>query len=239
MANQVRKIASSIYTAIGKTYLLPILRKEWKRGIVKRNERPVEYAFAMKWVSKIYPTEILDVGPGKSSWPHLIAECGIHITAIDKIEGFWTGTFVNRHYYILNDDITKPKIKKQFDMITCISVLEHIPNHQAAMRGMFGLLRPGGYIILTVPYNEEQYVENIYKHPGAAYGGDFTFICQVFSRREIELWLDQNHGTIVEQEYYDSFTGDLWTFGKRRYPPRKVDKGEKTHLTCLLIQKTQ
>jgi SAM-dependent methyltransferase len=38
-----------------------------------------------------------------------------------------------------------------FDLITCISVLEHIPDAMAALRRMWGFLRPGGRLYLTVP----------------------------------------------------------------------------------------
>jgi len=44
-------------------------------------------------------------------------------------------------------------------------------------------------------------------------------------------------GRIVRQEFYEIFTGDFWTFGERIYPPRKVSKVDKHHLTAILIQK--
>jgi predicted SAM-dependent methyltransferase len=48
-----------------------------------------------------------------------------------------------------------------FDLITCISVLEHIPTDKEAVASMWSLLRPGGRLILTVPcmaYPLEQYI---------------------------------------------------------------------------------
>lgn len=38
-----------------------------------------------------------------------------------------------------------------FDLITCVSVLEHIPEDEAAVRTMWSLLRPGGRLLLTLP----------------------------------------------------------------------------------------
>ena len=38
-----------------------------------------------------------------------------------------------------------------FDLITCISVLEHIPQDKAVTETMWSLLRPGGKLILTLP----------------------------------------------------------------------------------------
>ena len=66
-------------------------------------------------------------------------------------------------------------------------------------------------MILTFPYNEEQYVDNVYKLPGAGYGQNEPFICQVYSRKEIDQWMQENKGRMVDQEYYEVFTGDHWT----------------------------
>lgn len=233
-----------LYKILARWYLYLLLRSEWKtsvrRGLADKNinERPIEFGFALKWLSKIYPAEVLDVGSGTTAWPHVMANCRISVTAIDKIKGYWKGDFFNRHYYIISDDITKPKIKKQFDLITCLSVVEHIPNHKKAINEMIKLLKPGGHLVLTFPYNEKQYIDNVYKLPDAGYGQNSPYICQVFSRKEIDAWLKENPAKIIDQEYYEIFSGDLWTFGERIYPPRKAKKGERCHLTCILIQKT-
>jgi len=235
----IKKTLDRWYRILGGWYLIPTLKSEWRRSAFKKiNERAIEFGFALKWLSKICPGDVLDVGSGKSAWPCTMVDCGFHVTAIDKIQGYWAKEFVNRHYYVINDDITKPKIMKQFDLITCISVLEHIPNHKAAIKGMFKLLKPGGYLILTIPYNEKQYIDNVYKLPGAGYGQDASWICQVFSRSQLDAWLNENPGKIIEQKYYQIFNGDFWTFGERIYPPLEVKKQEKCHLTCVVIQKT-
>jgi len=226
-----------LYRTLGRLYLAPMLLLEWKRQPYDSiNERSIEYGFALKWLSRICPAEVFDVGPGQSAWPQIMAKCGFRVTAIDKVTGYWKSGYFNRHFYVMNDDITNPKTTKQFDFITCISVLEHIPNHQDAVSGMFKLLKPGGHLLLTIPYNEKQYIGNVYKLPGAGYGQNFPHICQVYSRKEIDAWLRENQGEIIEQEYYRIFSGDFWTFGKRIYPPGKIKNREKCHLTCLLIQ---
>jgi len=178
-----------LYKNLDRLYLSPILISEWKKPLFNfKNERPIEYGFVFKCLAKIYPQEILDVGTGKSALPHLLATCGFRVTAIDKIKDYWKDGLFNRHYYIVNDDITNPKIEKQFDFITCISVLEHIPNHKAAVRGIFKLLKPKGYLLLTFPYNEEQYVDNAYNLPEAGYGQNLPYVCQIFSQKEIDYY---------------------------------------------------
>jgi SAM-dependent methyltransferase len=76
--------------------------------------------------------------------------------------GFWGGVIGQAPY-----------APASFDLITCISVLEHIPEDQAALRTMWALLRPGGRLILTLPCMSapmEQYIsQNQYGvlEPGA------------------------------------------------------------------------
>jgi SAM-dependent methyltransferase len=224
-----------LYATGAGLYLTPLLRSEWQKTPEYINERPVEYSFALESLSEICPAEVLDVGPGATAWPHIMATCGWRVTAIDEELNYWKGDYFNRHFYVLRDDVTKPKIKQRFDFITCISVLEHIPDHQSAMKGIFRLLKPGGHVVVTFPYNEERYVENVYALPGAGYGKDAPYKCQVFSRKEIDTWLQENGARILRQEYYQIFDGELWTFGRRIYPPRKVDKDQKHHLTCILM----
>jgi SAM-dependent methyltransferase len=238
----VRNTVLRLYAIVGRLFLLPLLYLEFRyqkpAGRAACNERPVEYMFALKWLTRVCPRVVLDVGPGRSAWPDIVAKCGFHVTAIDKVKGYWRGDFFNRHYYVKNQDVTRPTLARSFDLITCLSVLEHIPDHHRAMEGMFRLLKPGGHLVLSFPYNEDRYVDDVYRQPGVAYGRDYGFICQVYSRKQIDDWLREGRGRIVEQVYYEVFTGPLWAFGERICPPREVQKEQRHHLTCLVIQRT-
>jgi hypothetical protein len=49
-----------------------------------------------------------------------------------------------------------------FDLITCVSVLEHIPDDGSALRAMLAMLKPGGTLVITVPCMAratEQYID--------------------------------------------------------------------------------
>lgn len=220
-------------------HLTRILLREYKAQVVgEPGERAVEYAFMFKYLSKICPSKVLDVGPGQSAFPSLLAYCGFHVTAVDKKTGYWKEPLQNRHFLVIEDDITNPQVKERYDMITCVSTLEHIPDHLLAVKGMFSLLNPGGHLALTAPYNEGRYVTNVYALPEAGYGQNYPFVCQVFSRKEIDAWLRENHATVVDQEYWDVFTGVLWTFGKY-HTPKESSRHEPHHLTCILFQKNQ
>jgi SAM-dependent methyltransferase len=201
------------------------------------NERPVEWRFLFDQLSKITPESVLDVGSGNTAVPHMLRNCGFVVTAADNIKDYWKEDVFNRHYYILNDDITRTKIENTFDVVCCISVLEHIAACDEAVRNMSLLLRPAGHLLLTFPYNDTIYCRNVYDLPGAGYGKGFPFICQVFSRADLDRWSAEYGLTLVCQEYWQIFTGDLWTFGTRLYPPREVTRAERHHLTCVALRK--
>jgi predicted SAM-dependent methyltransferase len=163
--------------------------------------------------------------------------CGFLVTSIDNISDYWPVGMINRHYYVINDDITSTRLKPTFDLITCISVLEHIKDYTAAIKSMFSLLRPEGHLILTFPYNEKNYVKNVYELPGSGVKEEYPFITQVFSSNELSTWTEENDGIILEQEYWRFFTGEYWTFGDMICPPIQVDKNEDHQISCVLIQK--
>jgi SAM-dependent methyltransferase len=237
---RVRRSAEAAYDTACRLLLGPRLYFEWRRPRYPRpNERPVEFAFAFRWLSEIQPGSVLDVGTGKTAWPDLVANCGIRVTAVDEIRGYWSGGFFNRHYHVLHDDITRTRLTGPYDMVTCLSVIEHIDDHEAAFSGMHSLLGPGGHLVLTFPYCETRFVENVYREPGssATAGGADGRLCRVYSRREVERWLAGSRARIVAQEYWKVFSGELWTLGERLPRPHRVTRDEPHHLTCLLIRK--
>ena len=132
----------------------------------------LKLVFYLKHFSKIYPKRVLDVGTGVSSLPHIIRYCGSLVTSIDNFKDYWTDEAINRHFHVINEDINNPDTTKKFDLITCISVLEHIENAEKAVCNMFNLLNPKGYLILTFPYTENKYYANVYQENGSSYGQD-------------------------------------------------------------------
>jgi len=226
------KLLTQIYNRIGAMYLSPLLKVEQnKRPFPEINERAIEYGFALTYIQALCTGSILDVGSGRSSWPHLLSVCGYDVKAVDKSSRF------NRHYNIDHADITHTWISGYYQFITCISTLEHISDHRKAMLNMWMLLEYGGYLILTFPYNERFYHRNIYEHLCAGYGQTADFITQVFSREEINNWLFDTTFEIVAQEYYQVFTGGMWTMGKRIVPGKMTTTDKPHHLTCILLQK--
>jgi len=230
------KVISKVVAFPARAYLNYVTRWEWLHSTdLEINERIIEYGFALNHILRMYPRTVLDVGSGKTAFPSVLAGCGFRVTAIDNQAEYWGGDFFNRHYYIIRDDITKSKLTGKFDVITCISTLEHIVGYREAVGGMFQLLNDNGCIIVTVPHNNEQYVSDVHE-----LGYDtrkWSYICQVFSQRNVEEWAEENDGVIIEQEYYKVWSGRLWSSGERIKPPQKVASEEEHQLTCIVMGK--
>jgi len=234
----LKQQVARLYYKAAQLPMSPVLRYEWsKRDQRRMNERPLEYAFTLTCLSELCPERVLDVGTGTTAWPQLLANCGYNVTAIDEGNSYWAHRVTNRHHYVLRDDITNPSIEGGFDTVTCVSVIEHVRDHEAAIRGIRSLLNPGGHAIVSVPYDERRFIDNVYALPGVSYGVDAAYVCRVYSRREVQRWLAEGF-EIVRQEYYRIFTGDLWAFGERLRPPVKTGADEPHHLTCLLLRAT-
>jgi SAM-dependent methyltransferase len=232
-------VIKKLVRAMGRAYIRELCRKEFAtQSFSHVNERPVEYRFVFQHLSTTTSMKLLDVGTGTTALPQLLRNCGYLVTSIDNIRDYWKESdFTNRHFHVIDDNIIMSSLEERFDFITCISVLEHIPQHDRALDSMFSLLNPGGFIALTFPYNESNYIENVYMLPGSGYGRDLSYVCQAYSRVQLDRWLARNGGKLIDQEYWQMFTGEYWTSGERLRPPVQVDRDERHQLTCVLLQK--
>jgi 2-polyprenyl-3-methyl-5-hydroxy-6-metoxy-1,4-benzoquinol methylase len=228
----------SLIHRIGMRYVQTVCAREFKyQSFGGVNERPIEFSFLFRQLVAFWPKKILDVGTGMTSLPHLMRTCGFHVTATDNIKDYWPKGMVNRHYHVINDDITHTTLAETYDVITCISVLEHIQEHREAIKSMYRLLAPGGHLILTCPYNEDQYVQNVYTLPESLVKEKFPFITQAFSRNELNSWQEDVPFELIEQVYWQFFEGKFWTCGEKVIPPRQVEVNERHQLACLLLRK--
>ncbi len=233
------KLLLRLVNYIGMAYVKFRCHREYSnQSYTGLNERPIELAFLFRHIIALTPRKILDVGTGITALPQVLRACGYLVTAIDNVKDYWPAGMVNRHYHVLNEDILNPRTSETFDLITCISVLEHIPNHQRAIVSMCKLLNKGGYLILTCPYTEDSYVDNVYQLPDSeVIHQQPTFLTQSFSRVELNGWLDSTRFEIIDQEYWNFYTGSHWTCGKKHTPPLISNAHQAHQLSCLLLRK--
>ena len=225
--------------ALGRAYISHLTSDAAQsQEFTRHNERSVEYGYVFKALSTYRPRSVLDVGSGDTALPSLIRSCGPVVTAIDNVRDYWRAGMVNRHWHVVDDDITSTSLIDRFDMITCVSVIEHIIDHVGAMRSMMSLLAPGGVLVITTPYSEMRHVSNVYELEGAAYGRDLPYTCRSTSRSVLDKWLDTVGGEIVDQEFWKIWSGDVWCQGDILDKPKKVEANIPHQLTCLAIRKS-
>ncbi len=128
-------------------------------------ERMTEYGFALMHLP---PSggRVLDIGSRNSRFPGVLADKGFHVTCLEP--DLSASESQDARIALVHGDARESGLPDgQFDFITCISTLEHIglpgrygiteddPNGDAkAMKEMCRLLKPGGRLILTVPFGQ-------------------------------------------------------------------------------------
>lgn len=95
--------------------------------------------------------DILEIGRNK--YKHLILSENINSYACLDIENY-------SDIDIIADIQDMPQIAdNQFDTIICTQVLEHVPNPFLAVSELHRILKPGGKIIVTVPFLNNYHME--------------------------------------------------------------------------------
>ena len=227
-----------IVHSFGRWYMNRICTSESSgQSYSHHNERSIEYRFALESLGEYRPKTVLDVGTGTTAWPHLLHNCGYVVTAIDNVRDYWPSGMVNRHWKVMDVDITKPvSMPELFDAVTCISVLEHIEDYDQAVAHMVELIPPGGQLVLSCPYNHSTFYPNVYQHPEALYGKDNPYVCRSYSWSQMEGWLNMGL-TLVKKELWRLFDGPLWATGNRTAWERVASDRELHQLGCFLLRK--
>ena len=123
----------------------------------------------VNWIDKHSPVcenKVLDVGCGGGILSESMAQRGAIVTGIDmgdaplsvaKLHSIETGIKINYKKCTV-EDLAEEKAG-QFDIITCLEMLEHVPNPRSVIAACEKLLRPGGHIyFLTINRNIKSYV---------------------------------------------------------------------------------
>jgi SAM-dependent methyltransferase len=121
------------------------------RILVARYGRPLIISWLRDWISHTGLTpdhEILDVGCGNAQhFPDLMDVGYCHLTGIDPfVESdfdYGPGTKV------LKGDMSR--LSGPFDFVMLHHSFEHMPDPRHAMKELFRLVRPGGYVLIRTP----------------------------------------------------------------------------------------
>lgn len=102
---------------------------------------------------------ILDVGCG-NAWvaqhycPLGVAVFSMDISTVNPVKAIKNYPY-DRHFGVVADVYALPFREGTFDCIIAAEIIEHVPDPAAFIRCLLGVLKPGGTLIVTTPYNEK------------------------------------------------------------------------------------
>lgn len=100
--------------------------------------------------------KVLDVGAGESPWREWLPPTASYY-GIDVGNAGEFGMQGGREGITYYDGRTIPFPDGNFDGAICIEVLEHVPEPQALLEEIMRCLRPGGVLLLTVPWSARRH----------------------------------------------------------------------------------
>lgn len=100
-------------------------------------------------------TRLLEVGPGEGLLTRRLAGRGIRVIAVDLAQGWLKPLPSDLVAGRAAAAMTRlPFTRGCFDAVVAAEVIEHIPGIETALAEAARVLRPGGRLIVTVPYRE-------------------------------------------------------------------------------------
>ncbi|MCK0107508.1 bifunctional 2-polyprenyl-6-hydroxyphenol methylase/3-demethylubiquinol 3-O-methyltransferase UbiG [Marinobacter sp. S0848L] len=101
---------------------------------------------------------VLDVGCGGGLLSEGMALRGAHVTGIDmgeaplqvaKLHGLESGVKVDYRQTTIEALAKDPEHAGQYDAVTCLEMLEHVPNPASVIQSCAAMLRPGGHLFVS------------------------------------------------------------------------------------------
>lgn len=114
----------------------------------------------LEWIENQVGTldnkKILDIGCGGGILAESMATKGAHVTGIDlaerslkvaRLHSLETGIKV--HYQHISAEDMAAAHPAQFDVVTCMEMLEHVPNPASIIHACSKLVKPGGWVFFS------------------------------------------------------------------------------------------
>lgn len=117
---------------------------------------PLRLDFIQQHCNGLFELDVIDVGCGGGILAEAMAKMGANVTGIDmadaslevaKLHGLESG--VNVDYHMTTAEQFAAQHDKQFDVVTCMEMLEHVPDPASVIQACATMVKPGGHIFFS------------------------------------------------------------------------------------------
>jgi len=175
--------------------------------------RQWEYPWILKNVPFKKKNIVLDVGGGTCHFPALVAK-RVKKVIVGEIyrERVWNDNIKNIEYS--NIDISSYKSNEKYDIVMCISVLEHIEKRFTAIKNLMNLVKDGGFLVLTL----DLFLDNSRSCKENEIPEIIKLLKQSFELNEIDL----NKNDLYDKITLQNMKLDLPNLYSKNYPNRTI-----------------
>lgn len=102
------------------------------------------------------PAKVLDIATGSGAFAMRLKDAGFEVIANDINDEIYKAYDIPK----LSIDLNKPLptfLKDSFDLVIAMEVIEHLENPFKLLRDLKTVVKPGGYILLTLPNTIDSY----------------------------------------------------------------------------------
>ncbi|REL35331.1 bifunctional 2-polyprenyl-6-hydroxyphenol methylase/3-demethylubiquinol 3-O-methyltransferase UbiG [Thalassotalea euphylliae] len=117
---------------------------------------PLRRQFILQHVESVFEKQVLDVGCGGGILSESLAKLGAKVTGIDlgeeplnvaKLHALESGVDVN--YEKIPAEQKALQCPEHFDVVTCMEMLEHVPDPASIIQACTDMVKPNGYVFFS------------------------------------------------------------------------------------------
>lgn len=130
---------------------------------------PLRLDFVNQHAQGLFGKSVIDIGCGGGILAESMAKAGAEVTGLDmaqaslevaKLHGLESGVKV--HYVCSTAEDFASEHAGKFDVVTCMEMLEHVPNPESVVKACAKLAKPGGHVFFsTLNRNVKSYLMGI------------------------------------------------------------------------------